>query len=101
MTAPNGMTEAKWLASTDLDQMLGYLRGGISDRKLRLFGVACCLHGGRLGGDEPRRVVEMAEWYADGMIGAEELWRAYNLLPDGEGRRVAIPRPFEVEGARA
>jgi hypothetical protein len=36
------MNEAAWLNATDPMPMLVFLRGKASDRKLRLFGVACC-----------------------------------------------------------
>ena len=60
------MTEAEWLTCTDPAPMLEFLRGKASDRKLRLFAVACCRQAWqRLPGGESRFAVELAEGAAD------------------------------------
>jgi hypothetical protein len=92
------MTETAWLACTDPYPMLGALRGRASDRKLRLFGLACCVRGKLLGEASP--LLDLIEAYADDLIGSEELWQVFNLLPDSEARRVAVPRAFDLDEAR-
>jgi hypothetical protein len=69
------VTEAEWLACDEPWPMLVGLRGTASDRKLRLFAVACCR--GVLG-DVPdagllREAAEVAERFADGRAGGDEL----------------------------
>jgi hypothetical protein len=58
--------------------MLDALRGMASDRKLRLFAVACCRRIWHLLSDTAsRRAVEAAELFADEQISKEELQSAF------------------------
>jgi hypothetical protein len=77
------MTEAEWLACKDSRVMLAALteadhprRWGcrVSDRKLRLFACAVCRQAwDRLTDERSRKAVEVAEAYADGLVGEKEL----------------------------
>jgi hypothetical protein len=69
------MTESEWAVCTDPTQMLEFLWASMkaSDRKLRLFTVAC----GRLVWDvitlaELHAAIEVGERYADGLASEEE-----------------------------
>jgi hypothetical protein len=69
------MTEAEWLACTDPQKMLAFLLGKTSDRKLRLFAVACCrqITPLMLKTELGYRGVVLAEKLADGQPIAEKL----------------------------
>jgi len=82
------MTEADWLAASDPQGMLTFLRGtGVAtDRKLRLFSAACCRRLWHLlTRHSAQRVVEVAELLADGGTSHEDLAKAwqYVIAPDG------------------
>jgi hypothetical protein len=55
--------------------MLEFLRGKASDRKLRLFAVACCRHLQSAWPSPPEydRFLEWAEMFADGTVSSEDL----------------------------
>jgi hypothetical protein len=103
------MTEAEWLTCTDPAPMLEFLRGKASNRKLRLFAVACCRHIWHLLGDwRVTEAVEKAEQYADKASALQELRiaydnaevaciEAYHAVHDPEGREATtwkIPPSF-------
>jgi hypothetical protein len=67
------MTEAEWLACTDPTPMLEFLRGKASDRKLRLFAVACCRRIWEwINHEECRQAILAGEQFADGMATLQE-----------------------------
>src|SRR5207302_415078 len=84
------MTEAGWLTCNDPTPMLEFLRGKVSDRKLRLFACACCRRIWRsLRKTRSRKAVEVAERYAEGSAVVEQLEAAnavaYDAYMDTDG----------------
>jgi hypothetical protein len=112
------VTESEWLACNHPQKMLEFLRGQVSDRKLRLFAVACCryLQSPWPSPPEYNEFLEWAELFADGAarwedvasIGQEVTVYVNDYAPDwwtGIARVVAcavhLPRadPFAIRRA--
>lgn len=73
------MNDARWLNCTDPIPMLDFLGENASERKLRLFAVACCRRLWPLLTDErSRTAVEVAELNADNQIKNDDLRQASN-----------------------
>jgi hypothetical protein len=83
------MMESEWLACTNPILMLEYLRGKASDRKLRLFGLACCR---RIPGPffdvAALAVLLTAERFADGTATRKGLSAAIRRAMDAEEERI-------------
>src|SRR5437868_224205 len=73
------MTEGEWLTCSDPTSMLEFLRGRASERKLRLFAVACCHRVHHLLVPEAREALEVAERVAEGFVGSEERRRVREM----------------------
>ena len=72
------MTEAEWLACDNPEPMLEFLRRKASDRKVRLFAVACCRRvWPSLEHEEFRDAVRKAESFADGLVDRAEMLEAH------------------------
>jgi hypothetical protein len=77
------MTEAEWLVCDDPQLMLAFLRGQMSDRKLRHFAVACVARiQPLLTSPLVAEVVEAAERFADGLTSDEALQGTQARLTD-------------------
>jgi hypothetical protein len=84
------MIESEWLACTDPEPMLKFLRSKADERKLRLFAVACCRRIWHLLTDElSRKTIESAERYADGMPDPEGWAAAFRETTTGLVDRAA------------
>ena len=78
------MTETEWLTCADPHPMLELFRGEENDRKLRLFAVACSRRIWNLIDPLGQAAVDVAEAYADGIVGPNEM-RAARLACQGAG----------------
>jgi hypothetical protein len=83
------MTEAEWLACDDPKPMLLAIMDAGSGRKLRLFAVACCRRVIHCFTEKEQREAEdrltIAERYADGLVGEDELRQAQSAFMCGGG----------------
>jgi hypothetical protein len=71
------MTEQDWLECVNPKPMLGFLGSKASERKRRLFDVACCEELSEfLVYPESKQAIEVARRRADGLVTAEELLKA-------------------------
>ena len=97
------MTAAEWDACADPTPMLEFLRGKVSERKLRLFAVACLWLVGRWLTDErSRRVVEMTEQFVVGMASGQDLAAAAEaMLAGADDASYEISTVYAVASAPA
>jgi len=82
------MTEQEWLICTDPHPMLEFLRGQASERKLRLFAVACSRRIWDRIDAFGRDAVDVAVRFADGFATPEQL-RSARLACQGAGGHAA------------
>src|SRR5262249_14022631 len=79
------MTEQEWLACSDPQPMLEFMRGRASERKLRLLACAFCRGLWDRLGDSERHLVEVAERFIEHQASEEDLAAAreevVNALP--------------------
>jgi hypothetical protein len=88
------VTEQDWWTCTEPPKMLEFLRGKVSDRKLRLFAVACCRHHLPLARDDRvGEAVDVAERFADGLAGDEERSNARKAAQRAAQVRGVVARP--------
>ena len=74
------MTESEWLECTDKDDMLEFLRGKVSERKLWLFAAVCVRQVWHLLGDDRfRNAVQSAECLADGVLDMAALSEVHEI----------------------
>ncbi len=84
------MTEQEWLECADPAAMLEFLRGKASERKLRLFAVACARRVWPLLDDRwSRYAIETAERYLEDQASSAELRQACletdgRMMPNGD-----------------
>jgi hypothetical protein len=96
------MTEQEWLSSADPFPLIEFLQGKVSDRKLRLFAVACCrLVWHQMEDDRSKNAVEVAERFADGRASITELTDARDAAPSSYRTWLSTGLPYHDELAQS
>ncbi|AMV26296.1 hypothetical protein VT84_18000 [Gemmata sp. SH-PL17] len=97
------MTETEWLACRTSRKLLAFLRGRLTERKLRLIGCGCCHVVGPFALAECRTAAAVADRIADRVASATEMaegYRAANYARDmATGTMGAIPRRYRTREA--
>lgn len=86
------MTEAEWLSITDPTPMMEFCRGTMSNRKQRLFALACCRTIWPAIPDGFRDAIRVAEAHADGRATDAELGAAVSAVHRVRGKRNVLNR---------
>jgi hypothetical protein len=95
------MTEAEWLGCDKPYEMLHFVQGKASERKLRLFACAWCRRLWHLLPDErSRRALETGEQYAEGLVGEDGRRAARESAQRATEDAVAEERWEEAYAAR-
>ena len=68
--------EAEWHASTNVSEMLRFVEYKVSDRKLKLYSLACCRRIDHLLDDRIRHALAVTERHLDGQATSRELGTA-------------------------
>lgn len=90
------MTEAEWLTATDPTPMLAFFQNKMSERKLRLFAVACVRRIWDVMLDvRSHHAIEVAERSADQLVSDEELARVSE-----EADKAYVDNLFNADDAR-
>jgi hypothetical protein len=98
------MTEAEWLKSIEPQAMLKHLQGKkrvLTERKLRLFAVACSRRVWEVMPHVGREAVEVAEQYADGRVKKQALTAAFYAAVQVTVEDEDITGPDEYEANQA
>jgi hypothetical protein len=93
------MREAEWLTCNDPKKMLRGLQLWISERKRLLVACACCRRAWRLMPDrDARRLIVLAERFADGLVDYEVLEEAFLDWGDAPDADYDLVQPEQAAG---